>query len=67
MEILLTMGQRLQDNRSTTIQQSIYNKRPTSMTENVLSLRKLRAELFGVADEPGFSATSATIECRKVL
>lgn len=34
------------------IRDTLYDKEPTSMSDNVLSLRKLITELLGVANEP---------------
>jgi hypothetical protein len=43
------------------------SKRLTGVGENVLSLRKLRAELLGEISKPLFSSTCAGVECGKIL
>ena len=67
LAIVPTMVRRLRDIWSTTIKHPTHDKKPTGVTENVLSLGKLCTELLGIAHKPGFSRASATIKCREVL
>ena len=67
LAIVPTMVRRLRDIWLTTIKRPMHDKKPTGVTENVLSLGKLCTELLGIAHKPGFSRASAAIKCREVL
>jgi hypothetical protein len=60
------MARRLRGTRQT-LSIKMHEKRLTGMTENVLSLGKLCAELLGEADEPRLCRASSSVERSKVL